>query len=131
MALSQHLRLKAYELAGKSQLVYMAFAQALEIIPRQLILNSGLDVTDLMNLLRQAHTKKSGQFMGENAGVDLEGGSVVDTYKSFVWEPEIVKRNAINSAVEAACLILSIDETVKNPESAPPQSGLPGQPGRQ
>ena len=130
MALSQHLRTKAFELQGKSQLIFMAFAQALEIIPRQLILNSGLDATDLMNLLRQAHTKQSGHYMGENSGVDLDEGVVVDTYKSFVWEPEIVKRNAISSAVEAACLILSIDETVKNPESAPPQSGLPGQPGR-
>eukprot|EP00834_Sanchytrium_tribonematis_P005168 NODE_295_length_10520_cov_1.134344.p7 type:complete len:128 gc:universal NODE_295_length_10520_cov_1.134344:7146-6763(-) len=126
METSKTLRDNAYKLNGKAQMIYMAFAQALEIIPRQLILNSGLDCTDLMNQLRQAHSQKN----EKNAGVDLDEGIVVDTYESFVWEPELVKRNAIASAVEAACLILSIDETVKNPESQQPQSGLPGQPGR-
>ena len=36
---------------------------------------------------------------------------------SFVWEPVIVKRNALQAATEAACLILSVDETVRNPAS--------------
>jgi T-complex protein 1 subunit eta len=37
--------------------------------------------------------------------------------KAFVWEPSLVKLNAISSAAEAACLILSVDETVRNPQS--------------
>lgn len=41
---------------------------------------------------------------------------VCDTYDSGVWEPTINKRNSLRSATEAACLILSIDETVKNPQ---------------
>lgn len=41
---------------------------------------------------------------------------VCDTFKSGVWEPTINKRNSLRSATEAACLILSIDETVKNPQ---------------
>lgn len=39
-----------------------------------------------------------------------------DTFESGVWEPTINKRNSLRSATEAACLILSIDETVKNPQ---------------
>jgi len=37
--------------------------------------------------------------------------------KKFVWEPALVKTNALSSAIDAACLILSVDETVRNPQS--------------
>lgn len=43
---------------------------------------------------------------------------VCDTFESGVWEPTINKRNSLRSATEAACLILSIDETVKNPQAS-------------
>lgn len=42
---------------------------------------------------------------------------MVDTYAAFVWEPAVVKINAITAAAEAACLVLSVDETVRNPQS--------------
>lgn len=45
---------------------------------------------------------------------------VCDTFESGVWEPTINKRNSLRSATEAACLILSIDETVKNPQVCVP-----------
>ena len=41
----------------------------------------------------------------------------MDTYKSFLWEPSVVKINALTAATEAACLVLSVDETVRNPRS--------------
>jgi T-complex protein 1 subunit eta len=49
-------------------------------------------------------------------GVDINNG-IGDSFKSFVWEPLIVKVNALKAATEAACTILSIDETVRNPKS--------------
>jgi T-complex protein 1 subunit eta len=49
--------------------------------------------------------------------VDVNVGGVVDTFEAFVWEPSLVKVNAIQAAAEAACLILSVDETVRNPRS--------------
>ncbi len=42
----------------------------------------------------------------QNFGVDVNTGGVVDTFSAFVWEPSLVKYNAIQSATEAACLIL-------------------------
>ncbi|KAF9595218.1 hypothetical protein IFM89_037816 [Coptis chinensis] len=56
--------------------------------------------------------------VGESAryGVDINTGGIIDTFANFVWEPAVVKINAINAATEAACLILSVDETVKNPK---------------
>ncbi|KAF9596361.1 hypothetical protein IFM89_009709 [Coptis chinensis] len=49
-------------------------------------------------------------------GVDINTGGIIDTFANFVWEPTVVKINAINATTEAACLILSVDETVKNPK---------------
>jgi T-complex protein 1 subunit eta len=43
--------------------------------------------------------------------------TIADNFDNFVWEPTLVKINMITSATEAACLILSVDETVKNPQA--------------
>lgn len=50
----------------------------------------------------------------------------MDTYAAFVWEPAVVKINAITAAAEAACLVLSVDETVRNPRSEAPDGGMGG-----
>jgi T-complex protein 1 subunit eta len=48
--------------------------------------------------------------------------------EKFVWEPSLVKTNAIAAATEAACLILSVDETVKSPQSSNPAANAQGAP---
>jgi len=91
----------------------MAFAKALEVIPRQICDNAGLDSTDVLNKLRMRHA--NGHIW---SGVDVDGPEGVrDNMEAFVWEPSLVKINAISSATEAASLILSVDETVRNPQS--------------
>lgn len=55
----------------------------------------------------------------------MESESIADNFVKFVWEPALVKINMISSASEAACLILSVDETVKNQQSEKPQAGPP------
>lgn len=115
MELSRYLRQHARTIAGKSQLFINSYAKALEVIPRQLCDNAGFDATDVLNKLRQKHALPSGE--GALYGVDINTGGIADSYANFVWEPAVVKINAINAATEAACLILSVDETVKNPKS--------------
>jgi len=44
-------------------------------------------------------------------------GAVADMYEIFVWEPEIVRVNVLKAATEAACTILSVDQTIRNPAS--------------
>jgi len=125
MELSRYLRDYARNIQGKQQLVISAFAKALEVIPRQLASNAGFDSTDILNLLRQKHAQPDGS--GKWFGVDITNEGICDTFETFVWEPTLVKLNSISGATEAACLILSIDETVKNEESEAPQQGpLPG-----
>lgn len=112
MELSAFLRNHSRTIRGKSQLIINAFSKALEVIPRQLAENAGLDATDILNKLRQKHATG-----GTWYGVDIENDGITDTFESFVWEPVLIRRNALTSATEAANLILSIDETVKNPTS--------------
>jgi len=112
MELSKYLRAYSRTIAGKSQLVIAAFAKALEVIPRQIAMNAGFDSTDTLNKLRQKHA-----LGGKYFGVDIVNDGICDTHESFVWEPSLIKQNALASAVEAACIILSVDETVKNPQS--------------
>jgi T-complex protein 1 subunit eta len=113
MDLSAHVRKHALSIPGKQQLIMTAFAKALEIIPRQICDNAGLDSTDILNKLRMKHASGETWY-----GIDVDGSSGIrDNMDTFVWEPSLVKVNAISSATEAACLILSVDETVRNPQS--------------
>eukprot|EP01134_Creolimax_fragrantissima_P000138 CFRG0138T1 len=48
---------------------------------------------------------------------DVNSEDISDNMEKFVWEPAVMKINAIAAAAEAACMILSVDETVKNPRS--------------
>jgi len=91
----------------KQQTIIKAFAKALEVIPRQLCDNAGFDSTDILNRLRVEHRKGN-----KWAGVDFVNEGIANNLDRFVWEPSLVKVNAIQAAVEAACLILSVDETI-------------------
>lgn len=120
MELSKFLRQHARTIRSKIQLVVSAMAKALEVVPRQLAENAGFDCTDIVNELRARHAK------GERwAGVDIDNEGVCDTYEKFVWEPVVIKQNAIAAAVEAACVILSVDETVRNPKAQTPTDDRP------
>jgi T-complex protein 1 subunit eta len=113
MELSKHVRQFAMGIQGKEQLVVLAFAKALEVIPRTLAQNSGIDSVEIINKLRQKHDLGD----GPNFGVDCFNGGICDTYNTFVWEPTMLKNNVLSAATEAACTILSVDQTVKNPKS--------------
>ena len=113
MELSKYVREEGMKISGKEQIIVLGFAKALEIIPKTLAQNSALDAIDIMNKLRQKHNKEKDCKFGINC---FEGG-IIDTYKNFVWEPKMLKENILNSATEAACSIINVDQTVKNPKS--------------
>ncbi|RKF61346.1 putative T-complex protein 1 subunit eta [Erysiphe neolycopersici] len=110
-------------ISNKQQAIIKSFAKALEIIPRQLCDNAGFDATDILNKLRVDHRK--GNIW---TGVDFVNEGVANNMEEFVWEPALVKINAIQAATEASCLILSVDETIKNEESAQPTAPTRGLP---
>jgi len=129
MELSKYLRNYSRTIAGKEQLIIGAMAKAFEVIARQLCDNAGFDATNILNKLRQKHAGD-----GIWYGVDIMNEDIADNYAACVWEPAIVKANAITAASEATCLLLSVDETVKNPRSGQGADqmggGMPGGMGR-
>jgi T-complex protein 1 subunit eta len=116
LEMSRRLKEYAMTIDGKLQLVILAYAKALEMTPKQLAENAGFDSTDIVNRLRAKHAVEGGVWFG----VDIEAEGICDTFESGVWEPVTSKSNSLSSATEAACMILSIDETVRNPQSQPP-----------
>ncbi len=121
--LSRGLRKFAESLSGREQLAAMAFAEAVEIVPRTLAENSGLDPIDVVTELKAAHDK--GQ---KWAGIDVFKGKVTDAWKAGVIEPLKIKTQAISSASEVAEMILRIDDVIaggKGPEPRMPP-GMPG-----
>merc|ERR1712228_1006566 len=111
----------ARTITGKQQLVINYFARALEVIPMALAQNSGGDGTKILTQLREKHAVAGVE--GRWFGVDCINCSVTDCFENYIWEPVVVKESALGAAAEAACLILSIDETVKNPKSEQPGGG--------
>lgn len=115
------LRLRAYAstVGGREQLAIEAFANAMEVIPKTLAENAGLDQIDSLVALRSQHEKGV-----KSAGLDMDTGKPVDMLKLGVVEPLRVKTQAINSAAEAAIMILRIDDVIASKSGGP--GGMPG-----
>ena len=123
--LAMELRKYAESLSGREQLAVQAFADSMEVIPRTLIENAGLDPIDIMTELKSAHTKKQ-----KWAGVDVFTGKITDSWKKGVIEPLKIKTQAVSSASEVAVMILRIDDVIaasgskgKGPQMPPGMGG--------
>ncbi|MEM1515757.1 MAG: thermosome subunit beta [Candidatus Bathyarchaeia archaeon] len=105
--IARAIRDYANSLSGREQLAAQALADAVEIIPIALAENAGLDPIDIISELRAAHDK------GEKwAGVDVINGKVRNMEELDVYEPLVVKKQVVKSAVEAATMILKIDDVI-------------------
>ena len=115
----------ADSLSGREQLAVRAFAESLEVIPRTLAENAGLDPIDVMTELKSAHDKKQ-----KWAGIDVYTGKVMDAWKKGVIEPLKIKTQAISSASEVAIMILRIDDVISSgsKDSGPPAMPPGGMP---
>jgi chaperonin GroEL (HSP60 family) len=108
-ALSRDLRTYAETVGGREQMAIEAFASALEIVPRTLAENAGLDPVTTLIELRKAHA--DGQ---THAGINVYEGGVVDMKEANVLEPLRVVEQAIQSATETAVMILRIDDVISS-----------------
>ena len=107
MELARGIRQYAQKLSGREQLAVQAFADALEIIPRTLAENAGLDPIDTLVKLRSAHDQQQ-----KWAGINVFTGEVMDAWQEGVIEPLKIKTQAISSAAEVAEMILRIDDVI-------------------
>ncbi len=120
--LSQGLLSYATDVGGREQLAIEKFAHALEVIPKTLAESAGMDPIDTVVSLKTKHKTKE----GSTYGVDIFKNNVGDMGKHGVFEPLMVKRQAISSASEAAEIILRIDDMISSKGRAPMGGGMPG-----
>jgi len=108
MTLSQALREKSKAIEGVEQWPYIAVANALEVIPRTLAENCGASVVRVLTELRAKHAE------GKNPtwGIDGVKGTLADMMTLGVFEPYSVKAQTIKTSIEAACLLLRVDDVV-------------------
>ena len=114
IAIAKGLKEYADTISGREQLAVSAFAEALEVIPKTLAENAGLDSIDSLVDLRSAQEQST------SMGLNVFNGDVVDMKTAGVIEPKRVKKQAIQSAAEAAEMILRIDDMIASASSEKP-----------
>jgi len=125
MELAKGLKNYAGTLSGREQLAVQAFAETMEVIPRTLAENAGLDPIDALTKLRAEHDQGR-----KWSGLNVFTGEMMDAWAMGVIEPLKIKTQALSSAAEVAEMILRIDDVVlgggsKGP-SMPPGGMPPG-----
>lgn len=100
---------------------FRAVGYALEIIPKTLATNCGMDVVRTITELRAKHAEKG------NVAIGIDGNKkkITNMEDANVWEPVAVKNQVLKTAIEASCLLLRIDDVVsgvKKREKEKPQS---------
>jgi thermosome len=122
--MAKELRKHAISVGGREQLAIENFAEAIEVIPRTLAENAGLEPIDIIVELRAAHEKPEGQFKG----VNVFTGKVENMRDKGVVEPLVVKEQAVKSATESASMILRIDDVIAatKPKEGPGAGKPPG-----
>jgi len=108
VAISDHIRSHAAGIEGRKQLAIDAFADAVDALPRTLAENTGMDAIDALVDLRAQHDAEG------IAGIVSTGrsGEIGDPVEAGIIDPAAVKREAVESATEAATMILRIDDVI-------------------
>ena len=102
--------------------MYNSVGYALEIIPKTLATNCGMDVVRIITELRAKHAEKGNSVYG----IDGNKKKIADMVEMNIWEPVAVKNQVLKTAIEASCLLLRIDDVVsgvKRKEKQSPQIG--------
>ncbi|MBU0470046.1 MAG: TCP-1/cpn60 chaperonin family protein [Nanoarchaeota archaeon] len=125
MEVAKGLKRYAAGLQGREQLAVQAFAEAMEVIPKTLAENAGLDPINVLTQLRAAHDNGN-----DDAGINVFTGEIMNAWENGVIEPLKVKTLALSSAAEVAEMILRIDDVILGGQKKTP-SGMPlgGPPG--
>jgi len=127
MAVGSKLASKAKMIAGIEQYPYHAVSIAMEVIPRTLLQNCGANIIRNLTELRAKHAKATKE--SSSWGVNGETGELVNMVEFGVWEPTLVKRQSIKTAIEASCMLLRIDDVVSGMGAKKDGSSGQSQPG--
>jgi T-complex protein 1 subunit gamma len=118
MAVAVGLKREGQKIQGIEQGPFQAVGEAMEVIPRTLAQNCGVNVIRTVTQLRAKHAAayeeavKEGKPVGCTWGVNGVTGELVDMKEHGIYEPFSVKVQTIKTAIESACMILRVDDIV-------------------
>ncbi|KAH9045998.1 T-complex protein 1 [Lactarius hengduanensis] len=123
MAVSVGLHARARAVTGVEAGPFRAVADALEVIPRTLVQNAGGNAIRALTALRAKHAS------GEHSwGINGETGDIVDMKTYKLYESASVKIQTFKTAIEAARVLLRVDDVVqatrkerRQDQGAPPE----------
>lgn len=124
MEISARINEEGSKYSGIEQLPFKAVGYALEIIPKTLATNCGVDVVKIITELRAKHAVKG----NSTFGIDGNAKKITDMSVVNIWEPIAVKNQVIKTAIEASCLLLRIDDVVSGVKRREKQSSGPQNP---
>ncbi|GJP37135.1 hypothetical protein CLOM_g12351 [Closterium sp. NIES-68] len=124
MTVSAALKDKATSIQGIEQWPYRAVASAFEVIPRTLAQNCGVSVIRTVTALQAKHAISA----NTSIGIDGDTGALTDMKELGVWEPYAVKVQTVKTAIEAACMLLRIDDIVSGLKKKQAGGGPGGKP---
>ena len=107
MEVAHRLEEKAKMIDGVASLPVRAVASALEVIPRQLAQNAGVEVVRVVTDLRSRHAQ--GDMM---IGIDGETGKLVNCKEAGILDSYAVKQQVMRASIETAAMLLRIDQIV-------------------
>jgi T-complex protein 1 subunit gamma len=107
MEVAVRLEQKAKMIDGVASLPVRAVASALEVIPRQLAQNAGVEFVRVITDLRSKHAN------GEtNIGIDGETGKLINVKEAAILDSYAVKQQVMRASIETAAMLLRIDQIV-------------------
>ncbi|XVE98875.1 hypothetical protein REPUB_Repub03eG0146700 [Reevesia pubescens] len=126
LTVSATLKQKSSSVEGIEKWRYEAAAIVFEAIPCTLAQNCGVNVIRTMTALQGKHAN------GENAWIGIDGntGAIADMEECKIWDAYNVKAQTFKTAIEAACMLLRIDDSVSGikKKQAPGAGQAPSKP---
>ncbi|KAJ3414711.1 T-complex protein 1 subunit theta [Chytridiales sp. JEL 0842] len=105
---------------GLNQYAIKKFAESLEVIPRTLAENAGMDSTEVLSKLYAAHqTDSKGVTFGVN--IESDDSGVFDAKEHGLFDVLSVKQMAIKLATHAALTVLSVDQIIMSKPAGGPK----------
>ena len=93
----------------------------LQVVPRTIAENAGLNATSVMSSLHAAHA--SGQ---QKAGLDIETGEPKDLTEQHLYDLYSAKWWALKLATDAAVTVLRVDQIIMAKQAGGPKPRGPG-----
>lgn len=121
MELNKRLQIVASKTPGLNQHAIKKFAEALEVVPRTLCENAGMDATAVLSRLYAAHYQEGDTGLCVGIDVENENDGTLDAAKANIFDSLASKYSAYKLAADAAITVLRVDQIIMSKPAGGPK----------